>query len=270
MRIVIALGGNAMPVPVVAPRISALSQQHQLILTCALGARAESVERGLAGHLPPGMPLVTLLTTVEVDLSDPAFADPTAFVGPAYGKADADRLADELGWKVRPDGRFWRRVLPSPQPKRLSEIRPLRWLLQRQAVVVCANGKPAVGKPSDDQPDADREPGPTQDVEAVVDQDLAAEVLAREVDADVFILATDIDGVYAEWGTARQRRLDRVTPNELRSHDFPATSMGPKVAAAARFAELTRRRAVIGALSEVDDLVGGRAGTQVLCCGHRK
>jgi carbamate kinase len=101
-------------------------------------------------------------------------------------------------------------------------------------------------------------------VEAVIDKDLASELLAREVEADVFVMVTDVDGVYAGWGTPDQRRLEETTPDELRAHDFAAGSMGPKVEAAVRFVERTGKRAAIGGLEQIVDIVEGNAGTQVV------
>ena len=107
-------------------------------------------------------------------------------------------------------------------------------------------------------------------VEAVIDKDLASELLAREIDADLFVMATDVDGVYEGWGTAEQRRLDRVTPEELRAMDFAAGSMGPKVDAAARFVEATGKRAAIGALTDIEQIVAGQAGTSVVTAATRE
>jgi carbamate kinase len=101
-------------------------------------------------------------------------------------------------------------------------------------------------------------------IEAVIDKDFASELLAREIDADLFVMATDVDGVYDNWGTPEQRKLDRVTPDELRARPFAAGSMGPKVSAAAQFVERTSKRAAIGALADIDAIVAGEAGTNVV------
>jgi carbamate kinase len=195
---------------------------------------------------------------VEVDPADPAFTDPTKFVGPIYDKATADTLAAENGWTVKADGEHWRRVVPSPKPKRIFEIRPMRWLIEQGVVVICAGGG---GIPTMYDPEADRR---LIGVEAVIDKDLATSLLARELDADLFVMATDVDGVYLDWGTPEQRRLERVTPAELRAIEFPAGSMGPKVDAAAEFVEATGNRAVIGSLADLDGLVVGTSGTNVV------
>ncbi len=149
------------------------------------------------------------------------------------------------------DGEHLRRVVPSPPPKRIFEIRPIRWLLEHDVLVICAGGG---GIPTTWVAGRERT---LTGVEAVIDKDLASELLAREVDADLFVMATDVDGVYDGWGTPQQRRLDRVTPEELRSMDFAAGSMGPKVEAAARFVEATGKRAAIGALADIEQIVDG-------------
>jgi carbamate kinase len=216
------------------------------------------LEQELGNLLPFEVPFATILTMVEVDPADPAFGNPTKFVGPIYQKAEADSLAAEKGWVVKQDGDAWRRVVPSPEPKRIFEIRPIRWLLEHDAVVICAGGG---GVPTMYDPNAERT---LVGVEAVIDKDLASELLSREVEADLFVMATDVDGVYTGWGTPEQRRLERVTPAELRAMDFAAGSMGPKVDAAARFVEHTGKRAAIGALGEIEAIVDGTAGTQVV------
>jgi carbamate kinase len=204
------------------------------------------------------VPFATILTMVEVEPSDPAFGNPTKFVGAVYPKPQADQLASEKGWVFKPDGDRWRRVVPSPEPKRIFEIRPIRWLLDKDVVVICAGGG---GVPTMYAPDADRT---LVGVEAVIDKDLASQLLAREVGADLFVMATDVDGVYTGWGTPEQCRLERVTPSELRELAFAAGSMAPKVEAAVRFVEGTGKQAAIGGLAEIEAIVDGNAGTQVV------
>jgi carbamate kinase len=302
MRVVVALGGNALlkrgepmtaeaqrgNVRTAAPALASVAHRHQLVLSHGngpqvgllalqaaayteveaypldvLGAQTEGMigyvlEQELGNLMPVEVPFATILTMVEVDPADPAFKDPTKFVGPVYDKAQADRLAADKGWVFKPDGDRWRRVVPSPEPRRIFEIRPIRWLLDKDVVVICAGGG---GVPTMYLPDGDRT---LTGVEAVIDKDLATELLAREVGADLFIMATDVDGVYTGWGTPSQRRLGRVTPGELRELPFAAGSMGPKVEAAVRFVEATGNRAAIGGLHEIEAIVDGHAGTQVV------
>jgi carbamate kinase len=301
MRVVVALGGNALlrrgepmtaeaqraNVRLAAPALAAVAGTHQLVLSHGngpqvgllalqaaayaevqaypldvLGAQTEGMigyvlEQELGNLLPVEVPFATLLTMVEVDPTDPAFKDPTKFVGPVYDKAQADQLAADKRWVFKPDGDRWRRVVPSPQPRRIFEIRPIRWLLDKDVVVICAGGG---GVPTMYQPDSRTLVG----VEAVIDKDLASQLLAREVGADLFVMATDVDGVYVGWGTPDQRRLERVTPGELRELRFAAGSMGPKVEAAIRFVEATGNRAAIGGLHQIEAVVAGDAGTQVV------
>ena len=302
MRILVALGGNALlrrgepmtadvqreNVRTAARALAPVAGQHQLVLSHGngpqvgllalqaaayedvepypldvLGAQTEGmigymIEQELGNLLPAEVPFATILTMIEVDAHDPAFGDPTKFVGPVYADADADRLAAEKGWTFKRDGDRMRRVVASPEPRRIFEIRPIRWLLEHGTVVICAGGG---GIPTTFVEGEDRILG---GVEAVIDKDFASELLAREVDADLFVMATDVDGVYADWGTPGQRRLDRVTPAELRAERFAAGSMGPKVDAAARFVEATGNRAAIGSLSDIERIVEGRAGTSVV------
>jgi carbamate kinase len=302
VRIVVALGGNALlkrgepmtaerqraNVRVAASALAGIAPDHELVVSHGngpqvgllalqsaayqeveaypfdvLGAQTEGMigyilEQELGNELPFEVPLATLLTMVEVDPADPAFRDPTKFVGPIYPEAEARTLAAEKGWVVKPDGPHWRRVVPSPRPQRIFEIRPIRWLLERGTVVICTGGG---GIPTMYEPGRDRH---LVGVEAVIDKDLASALLARELGADLFVMATDVDGVYLDWGTPQQRRIDRATTADLRDLALPAGSMGPKVAAAIEFVEATGQRAAIGSLDEIRGLVDGTDGTIVV------
>jgi carbamate kinase len=302
MRVVVALGGNALlkrgepmtaevqrgNVRAAAPALAAIAQKHQLVLSHGngpqvgllalqaaayedveaypldvLGAQTEGMigyvlEQELGNLLPIEVPFATLLTMIEVDPDDPAFTDPTKFVGPVYDQGEAGRLAAEKGWVFKQDGDRWRRVVASPEPQRIFEIRPIQWLLEKDVVVICAGGG---GVPTMYEPDRERL---LVGVEAVIDKDLASELLAREVAADLFLMVTDVDGVYTGWGTPDQRKLEKTTPEELRRLDFAAGSMGPKVEAACRFVERNGGRAAIGGLAEIERIVEGTAGTQVV------
>jgi carbamate kinase len=302
MRVLVALGGNALlkrgePMTAEAQRenirtaaraLAPVASNHQLVLSHGngpqvgllalqasaykeveaypldvLGAQTEGmigylIEQELGNVLPAEVPFATILTMVEVDTDDPAFADPTKFVGPIYADDAAEALAAEKGWIFKRDGDHLRRVVPSPAPKRIFEIRPIRWLLEHDVVVICAGGG---GIPTTWVPGQRRTLG---GVEAVIDKDFASELLSREVEADLFVMATDVDAVYEDWGTADQRRIESVTPAELRRLQFAAGSMGPKVEAAARFVDATGKRAAIGALDDIEQIVNGTAGTQIV------
>ena len=221
------------------------------------GMIAYMLEQELGNVLPPEKPIATLLTMVEVDPDDPAFDDPTKFVGPTYVRAKADELAEAKGWVFKRDGGLWRRVVASPEPQRIFEIKPIRWLLEHGTVVICTGGG---GIPT---AFCKKEPNRLMGVEAVIDKDLASELLARELGADLFLMATDAPGVYLDWGTPDQRLLGHTTPAELERHTFAAGSMGPKVEAAIRFVRSTGQRAAIGSLDDITAIVAGEAGTIV-------
>jgi carbamate kinase len=227
-----------------------------------LGAQTEGmigymIEQELGNILPYEVPFATLLTMVEVDPGDPGFENPTKFVGPVYEKGDADRLAAEKGWVFKQDGARWRRVVPSPLPKHIFEIRPIRWLIERGTIVICAGGG---GIPTMYEPGAERK---LAGVEAVIDKDLCSELLAREIEADLLIMATDAQAVFTDFGTPKQRGIHRAHPDAIARYEFPAGSMGPKVAAACQFARATGHTAAIGALADIPGIVAGEKGTLV-------
>ena len=301
MRIVVALGGNALlrrgqpmtadnqrqNVRVAAAALAPVAAGNELVISHGngpqvgllalqaaaypdvegfpldvLGAQTEGmigylIEQELGNLLPEDQPLASVLTMVEVDPDDPAFRDPTKFIGPVYAREEAERLACERGWSIRPDGPMWRRVVPSPAPRRIFELRPVRWLLERGAIVICTGGG---GIPTMFLPGTNTLVG----AEVVIDKDRASALLARELDADLFVMATDVDAVYEGWGTPDQAALGRVTIAQLQGRRFAAGSMGPKVEAAVDFVRHTGRRAAIGTLADVAELVAGTAGTNVV------
>lgn len=192
---------------------------------------------------------------LEVDRDDPAFSHPTKPIGPIYDFDIAERLKEASGWTIAADGDKFRRVVPSPKPKRIFEIRAIRSLVEQGMIVICAGGGGI--------PTMYDEHGLLHGVEAVIDKDLASALLAEQVDADLLVIATDVDGVYTDWGTPEQSRLGRVTPDALTGLELPAGSMGPKVQAACGFARKTGHEAVIGALTDITKIVEGAAGTRV-------
>jgi len=227
-----------------------------------LGAQTEGsigymIEQELGNLLPFNRPFATLLTMVEVDAKDPAFKNPTKFIGPVYDQAEADRIAAEKGWVFKQDGDTWRRVVPSPLPKRIFEVRPIKWLLARNTIVIAAGGG---GIPTMYLPNEKRK---LAGVECVIDKDLASELLARELKADLFVMLTDADAVYVDWGKPTQKAIRRASPAALRKMQFAAGSMGPKVDAACRFAAATGKRAAIGALADLGRIIAGEAGTTI-------
>ena len=301
MRIVVALGGNALlkrGEPMTADRqriniraaaraLAPLAHKHELVLShgngpqvglLALQAAAYTkvepypldvldaqtegmigymIEQELRNLLPPAVPFATILTMVEVDPADPAFTHPSKFVGPQYTRTDADRIEEEKGWVFHKDGDLFRRVVPSPRPRRIFEIRPICWLLEQGAIVICTGGG---GIPVMYQPENGRR---LVGVEAVIDKDFASGLLAQAIDADLFVMATDVNGVYLDWGKPSARLIRKITPGQLKRHMFPPGSMGPKVEAACAFVEKTGKRACIGALADIEAIIDGNAGTMV-------
>jgi carbamate kinase len=303
MRIVVALGGNALlrrgqaltaenqreNVRIAARALAPIALEHELIISHGngpqvgllalqgsaykpdevfpldvLGAETEGmigymIEQELANLMPNGTHFATVLTMIQVNAEDPAFAEPTKFVGPVYAKSEAEQLAVEKGWKVKKDGDGWRRVVASPRPVRILEIEPIRWLIEKGAIVICAGGGgiPAIQNPE----------GKLEGIEAVIDKDYASELLARELNADLYIMATDVEAAYSDWGGPTQREIRRATVDGIGAYDFPAGSMGPKVDAARMFVSATGRKAAIGALSTLSAIVGGSAGTTISADG---
>jgi carbamate kinase len=299
MRIVIALGGNALlrrgepmtaenqreNVRIAAQQIAQIATGNELVIAHGngpqvgllalqgaaykdvatypldvLGAQTEGmigymIEQELGNLLPYEVPFATILTQVEVDAHDPAFQHPTKPIGPVYAKEEAERLAAEKGWSIAPDGDKFRRVVASPRPKRIFEIRPVKWLLEHRTIVICAGGG---GIPT--QYDENRK---LTGVEAVIDKDLCSALLAQELAADILIIATDVNAAYIDWGQPTQKAIAHAHPDELERLGFAAGSMGPKVSAAMEFARNTGNAAVIGALSDIVAITEHRAGTSV-------
>ena len=229
-----------------------------------LGAQTEAmigyvIEQELGNLLPNDQPIATVLTMIEVDRDDPAFEHPTKPIGPVYDRETAERLEATSGWTIAADGDMFRRVVASPKPKRIFEIGPIRTLVEHGTIVVCAGGGGI--------PTMYDEHGDLRGVEAVIDKDLASALLAAQLEADLLVIATDVDGVYTRWGTAEQARLGRVTPDDLAGLNLPAGSMGPKVQAACNFTLHTGNEAVIGALTDIAEIVNGAAGTRVRSTG---
>jgi carbamate kinase len=203
--------------------------------------------------------VAAIINQTLVAADDPAFQNPTKFVGEVYTADEASALAERRGWVMKPDGDHWRRVVGSPHPQRVVETRLIRLLLNSGAVVICAGGGGV--------PVIRNEQGFLDGVEAVVDKDLTSAVLAEALEADMLLVLTDVPNVVRGFGTASAEPLLRATPAMLRREDFPAGSMGPKVEAACRFVEITGDTAGIGRLEDAVAIMHGQAGTIVTPSG---
>ena len=241
MRIVIALGGNALlrrgekmtannqreNIRIAARALAPIIEEHEVVISHGngpqvgllslqsaaykeveeypldiLGAQTQGmigymIEQELGNLLPIGKPIASILTMVEIDPEDPAFSNPTKPIGPVYSEKEARQLAENKGWDIKQDGEYWRRVVPSPEPHRIFELRPIHWLLEKGTVVICAGGGGI--------PTSYVKKGKLEGVEVVIDKDRASSLLAFELDADLLIMATDTDGVYTDWGGDSQK-----------------------------------------------------------------
>lgn len=298
MRIVVALGGNALlergqpldaevqrrNVQRAARALAPVAAEHELVITHGngpqvgllalqneayrdvapypldvLGAESEGmigylIEEDLRNELPD-RPIATLLTQVLVDADDPAFVQPSKPIGPVYSEQEACRLASARGWTVGPDGVYWRRLVPSPEPRRILEMKAIELLVGAGITVICAGGGgvPVIRDAA----------GALRGVEAVIDKDLSAALLAAELFADALICLTDVDAVYEDWPTPGVRPIRQATVRQLRGIHFSPGSMGPKVEAACRFVERRGGLAAVGALTDVERILRGEAGTRV-------
>ena len=297
MRIVVALGGNALlrrdealtfgnqrrNIQLAAQALAPLARQHQLVITHGNGPQvgllalqgefynpresypldvldAETegmigylIEQELMNYLPEHQSCVTVLTQIEVDAKDHAFQYPTKPIGPVYGRSEAEKRAQERGWSIARDGENYRRVVASPRPLRILELGVIELLASRGIIVICVGGGgiPVV-KHSD---------GRLVGVEAVIDKDSASALLARQLKADCFLMLTDVDAVYRDWGTPRAQAIQRISTEAIGQLTFASGSMAPKVAAACEFVEQTGGVAGVGRLKDATAILAGAAGT---------
>jgi carbamate kinase len=213
------------------------------------------IQQELSNTVPGSASIATVLTQIQVDPKDPAFQKPSKPVGPVYSKEEADKIAAEKGWTMAPDNDKYRRVVASPKPVNIFGLEPLKTLIDNKYIVVCGGGG---GIPTwvDDN-------GKQHGAEAVIDKDLATALLATLIDADLFVIATDVDGAYLDWGKPEQKRIALAAPDAALAFGFASGSMGPKIEAAANFAKATGKDAVIGALADIEQIVAGKAGTRI-------
>ena len=299
MRIVIALGGNALlkrgepmhyevqqaNVRMACQQIAKVLPGNELIITHGNGPQvglialqqnaytdvpmypldaigAESVgmigymiARELTNVVPRSITVTNVLTQTEIDPNDPAFKQPTKPIGPIYTKEEAERLSQTNGWTMASDNDKFRRVVASPDPQRILGLSALKTLIENGHLVVCCGGGGV--------PVYFDQKGQLIGAEAVIDKDLASSLLAISVNADLFVIATDVDGVYTDWGKPSQSLIRQIDAISLRKLTFARGSMAPKVEATCRFVEKTGKAAIIGALDQIEKIVDGKSGTLV-------
>lgn len=299
MRIVIALGGNALlrrgealtadnqrsNIRAAAQALAPIAREHELVISHGNGPQvgllalqnaaykadetypldildAETegmigymIEQELGNLLPAERRCATLLTQIEVDPNDPAFTHPTKPVGPVYNEHEAQGLASNRGWSIAADGEGYRRVVPSPRPRRILELGIIELLVSRDVIVICTGGGGI--------PVVHREDGTFIGVEAVIDKDLASALLAQELKADALLMLTDVDAVYRDWGKPEACPIRRVSPQVMKELILEPGTMAPKVEAAIEFVEKTSGIAGIGALKDAEAIINGEAGTLV-------
>ena len=202
----------------------------------------------------PDRNISCMLTQMTVDPNDPAFADPTKPIGPIYEEAEARELAEKFHWIVKPDGQHFRRVVPSPRPTGIVEHEAITQLIDAGHLVICTGGGGIPVK---------KENGKLVGVEAVIDKDMSAAFLAKQLDADALLILTDADAVYLDWGNPTQHALRSTTPSELAKFTFDAGSMGPKIEASCEFIQQGGKVVGIGALEDGLQILQGQAGTNI-------
>ncbi|MCL5261065.1 MAG: carbamate kinase [Gammaproteobacteria bacterium] len=297
MLIVVALGGNALlqrgepleaelqhkNVKHTAQALAALARQHELVICHGNGPQVgllalqneaytkvksypldvlDAESQGMIGYLIqqevgnqlPGRNVVTLLTQIVVDANDPAFQKPTKPIGPVYTEEQAKELAATRGWQIAPDNNHFRRVVPSPQPKEIVELDMIKALLKLDSILICGGGG---GIP------VERQDNKLIGIEAVIDKDNTAALIAEKLGADALLILTDVPAVSENWGQPNEKKIKHVTPSVLGKMNFPGGSMGPKITASCRFVERNKKLAVIGNLFDVQDMLEGKAGTRV-------
>ena len=299
MRVVVALGGNALlqrgqilnaenqreNIRVAAMQLAEVHKHHQLVIAHGNGPQvgllalmdaaytavdpypldvlgAETVgmigyiiEQELGNIIPFKDHIVTVLTQVVVDPGDPAFQNPTKPVGPIYDRLEAEKLRKAKGWSMAADGKHFRRVVPSPKPQRIIELNVIRMLVDNGIVVICAGGGGIPTAYDQDQK--------LYGVEAVIDKDLASALLSRELDAEMFVMLTDVANVYTDFGTPQQQSILAAHPDALEQLDFAEGSMGPKIQSACQFVRETGKQSAIGKLSDLTGIMSGEAGTLI-------
>ncbi|EGA66753.1 carbamate kinase [Vibrio brasiliensis] len=295
--VVVALGGNALlrrgepleaevqrqNIEIAVKTISQIAQEYNVVLVHGNGPQVGllalqgleykkvspypldvlgSETQGMIGYMlmqefknqMPNINATCMLTQMTVDPNDPAFADPTKPIGPIYEEAEARELAEKYRWTIKPDGQHFRRVVPSPQPTGIIEHEAITKLIDEGHLVICTGGGGIPVK---------RENGKLVGVEAVIDKDMSAAFLAKQLDADALLILTDADAVYLDWGKPTQHALRSTNPSELAKYQFDAGSMGPKIEASCEFIKQGGKVVGIGSLEDGLRILQGTAGTNI-------
>ena len=298
MKIVVTLGGNALlrrgeamtaenqmqNVRLACDALKTVAQDHQLVLSHGNGPQVGLIalqndaygnkvtpypfdilgaeSQAMVGYMfaqalknvIPEKTVTCVVTQSEVAADDPAFLNPTKFIGPVYSEEEAHVLALEKGWTMKLDGQYWRRVVPSPKPMRIVEMPAIKHLVDAGMLVISGGGG---GVP------VIHENGHYRGIEAVIDKDYCGSLLAQELHADRLVIATDVKGVFVNWGTPEQKCIKRASPEALLAMGFAAGSMGPKVLAACEFVKATQGIASIGSLEDITAIIAEEAGTLI-------
>lgn len=246
------------------PQVGLLSLQNDAYKDCppypfdVLGAETQGmigylIQQGLNAAIKDRF-TTTILTRIVIDENDPAIADPTKFIGPVYTEEQAKQLAEANHWIVKPDGSHWRRVVPSPSPKEVLEIKAIKDLLEKDHLIICGGGGGAPVVEKD---------GAYVGFEAVIDKDMTAALIAEEIGAEHLLILTDGSHVCLDWGTPKEEKLENVSVEQMKKYTFPAGSMGPKVDACCQFVEKTKQHGHIGDLSSALEIIEGKTGTHI-------
>jgi carbamate kinase len=300
MRIVVALGGNALlrhgepmtsqaqhtNVRIAAQALADLAREHQIIVAHGsgpqvglmalqaaafapqspwpmdiLGSETEGmigylIEQELMNALSTGSECATFLTRVEVDRNDPAFLSPTKAIGPVYSAAEAKAVRVDHDWPmISTESGGLRRIVPAPLPIRVLGVRAIRLLVDAGICVMCAGGGGI--------PLVRRADGGMEGVEAVIDKDCTAALLATALQADALLMLTDVDAIYAHWGTPEQKGINQITPDAIEAMSFDVRNMGPKVASACTFVRSGGLLAGVGRLADARAILQGSRGTRI-------
>ncbi len=296
--VVVALGGNALlrrgepleaetqrqNIATAAQTIAAIAEEYNVVLVHGNGPQVGllalqgleykkvnpypldvlgSETQGMIGYMLmqelknilPKKDVTCMLTQMTVDPKDPAFADPTKPIGPIYEEAEAREMAEKYQWTIKPDGKHFRRVVPSPLPTGIVEDDAISALIERDHLVICTGGGGIPVK---------MEEGKLVGVEAVIDKDMSAAFLARQLEADALLILTDAEAVFLDWGKPTQHALSKTTPEELAKYEFDAGSMGPKIDASCEFVKQGGKLVGIGSLQDGLRILKGEAGTNII------